>query len=562
MVAPTDQVGQYTSPPLQNLDRANAWLETLPRDNLDAARAHILHVMGTFAHSPELLTVDGVNTLLHLDEGCQPVLVDILRHFLKNPSTDGAMTSALCRDMETIYGELAGAYARFVRTYHETRTSTKQIANFMALVMGRALYSLGNRAKWHFFRQHVVDEDVWITAHSVYQFAELDGLLATKLALYARPYEISSTPGALYIRAVMLDTLSGGNFSPTQIETSDHWLTSWSVHGSPEHRYVPEKHFYATNLNIATGARRAHATKTNEDNRYLQTDFLAIEIARAKDRLREGEIQFGLGFIAKQPIAEYLSLLDRLSLLWSPEEVARNQRNDKRVPINHETVQAVRGLNGLCECARQDYEKAHGPIDLNRGLSRDEEMDLQVYGFITERTRAKLRSRPLDATQPIPAVEQWQLTDESINGYGVSFPSTEYRNLKLGALVGLKRRRSERWVVGVVARLQNKKSPDESIAGVEIFAHAPVIVIVNEDVAASSAETSRSSWGLFIPGDKQAGRRDSLVIDGALYASKKRILMSARNVRYIVQLNAVLRSGDGWHRIEFEVVGKREVSQK
>ena len=72
MAAPTDRVGQYTGPPLQNLDRANAWLETLPRDNLDAARAHILHVMGTFAHSPELLTVDGVNTLLHLDEGCSP----------------------------------------------------------------------------------------------------------------------------------------------------------------------------------------------------------------------------------------------------------------------------------------------------------------------------------------------------------------------------------------------------------------------------------------------------------------------------------------------------------
>ena len=562
MVTPTDQVGGYTSPPLQNIDRANAWLETLPRDNLDAARAHILHVMGTFAHSRELLTVDGINTLLHLDEGCQPVLVDILRDFLQSRSNDGTTINELCRDMETIYGELADAYSRFVRVYHETRTSTKQIAQFMALVMGRALYNLGNRVKWNFFRQRVVDEGVWTTAHSVYQYAELDGLLATKLALYARPYEISSTPGALYIRTVMLDTLSGGNFSPTQIETSDHWLTSWSVHGSPEHRYVPEKHFYATNLNIATGARRAHATKTNEDNRYLQTDFLAIEIARTKDRLREGEIHFDLGFIAKQPIAEYLSLLDRLSLLWSPEGVARDQRSSKRVPISHETVQAVRGLNGLCECARQDYEKAHGPIDLNRGLSRDEEMDLQVYGFITERTRAKLRSRPLDATQPIPAVEQWQLTDESVNGYGVSFPSTEYRHLKLGALVGLKRRRSERWVVGVVTRLQNKKLPDESVAGVEIFTHAPVIVIVNEDVAASNAESSRSSWGLFIPGDKQAGRRDSLVIDGALYATKKRILMSARNVRYIVQLNGVLRSGDGWHRIEFEVVGKREVSQK
>ena len=562
MVTPTYSVGGYTNPPLQNLDRANAWLETLPRDNLDAARAHILHMMGSFGHSRELLTVDGVNTLLHLDEGCQPVLIEILREFLQRPGDNLAQINELCRDMDAIYRDLSDAYARFIRVYHETRTSTKQIAQFMALVMGRALYCIGNRAKWNFFRQRVMDESAWITAHGVYRFAEKDELLTTPIMLYARPYEISSNPGALYVRTVMLDTLSGGNFLPTQIETTDHWLTSWSVKNIPDKGYIPETHFYSTNLNFAGGARRAHAPKTNEDNRYLKTDYLAIEIGRAKDRLREGEIQFGLGFIAKQPIGEYLSLLERLSRLWSPESVARDQRGDKRVEITDEVVQAIRGLNGLCECARQDYEKAHGPMDLNRGLSRDEEMDLQVYGFITERTRTKIRSRPLDATQPIPAIEQWQLRDESIQGYGVSFPSTQYRHLKLETLVGLKRRRSERWVVGVVTRLQNRKHPDESIAGIEIFTHAPVIVIVNEDVSASNAETSRSSWGLFIPGDKQAGRRDSLLIDGAIYAAKKQILMSARNVRYIVQLNNVLRSGDGWHRIEFEVVGKREVAQK
>ncbi len=562
MVAPTDQVGGYTNPPLQNLDKANAWLDTLPRENLDAARSHILHTMGSFGHSRELLTVDGINTLLHLDEGCQPVLIDILREFLQRPGDDLARTNELCRDMDAIYGELAEAYARFIRVYHETRTSTKQIAQFMAMVMGRALYCIGNRAKWNFFRQRVVDDKAWTMAHSIYRYAEMGGLLGTPLALYARPIEISSTPGALYVRTVMLDTLSGGNFQSTQIETADHWLTSWSVRHIPDQGYIPEKHFYATNLNVASGARRAHAPKTNEDNRYLKTDYLSIEIARTKDRMREGEIQFGLGFLAKQPVSEYLSLLDRLEKLWSPESVAQDQRGEKRVPISDESVQAIRGLNGLCECARQDFEKAHGPMDLNRGLSRDEEMDLQVYGFITERTRAKLKSRPLDATQPIPAIEQWQLRDESVNGYGVAFPSTQYRHLKLGTLVGLKRRRSERWVVGVVTRLQNKKHPDESLAGIEIFTHAPVIVIVNEDISASNAETSRSSWGLFVPGDKQAGRRDSLVIDGAIYATKKRILMSARNVRYVVQLNNVLRTGEGWHRIEFEVVGKLDVVQK
>ncbi|MEO6024909.1 MAG: hypothetical protein ABIP64_17710 [Burkholderiales bacterium] len=548
----------FTNPPLQNLERAHAWLDTLPSEDLHAARKHTLQVMETFSQSRELLTVDGITTLLHLDEGCQPVLVGILREFLQNPSLDTGDGVEVCRDMDRIYGELLNAYARFVRVYHETRTSVKQIAQFMALVMGRGFFSLGQRAKWNFFRQQIMDQEAWKTGHGLYRFAEQDGLLSTRFSLYVRPYEIISAPGALYVRAMMLDTLSSGNLSAEKIETADYWLTTWSTQMTPDLGYVVDKHCYSTNLASSHGARRTLAPKTHEDNRFFPTDHLAIEIQRTRERLREGEIQFDRGIIPQQPVATYLSLLDTLEQLWAPTAIAQDQRNQRRVAISNESVQAVRGLNGLCESARQDYERAHGPMDLNRGLSRDEEMDLQVYGFITERTRSKLRSRPLDATQPIPAVEMWQLRDESVNGYGVSFPSTQYRDLKLGALVGLKRRRAERWVVGTVTRLQNKKAPDESFSGIEIFSHSPVIVIVNEDTSGNLAETSRSTWGLFIPGDKQADRKDSLIIDGALYATKKHILMSARNVRYIIRLDKVLRSGDGWHRIEFDVVGKKE----
>ena len=548
----------FTNPPLQNLERANAWLDTLPRDDLHAARKHILQVMESFSQTRELLTVDGITTLLHLDEGCQSVLVDILREFLREPNLDNGDGIEVCRDMDRIYGELLNAYTRFVRVYHETRTSVTQIASFMALVMGRGFFALGQRAKWNFFRQQVMDQEAWKLGHGLYRYAEQDKLLTSRFSLYARPYEIVSAPGALYVRAMMLDTLSSGNLRPDQIETADHWLTAWSTQMTPDHVYVDDKHFYSTNLESTQGARRTLAPKSHEDNRYFPTDHLAIEIQRTKERLREGEIQFDRGIISKQPVNEYLTLLDLLEKLWAPTAIAQDQRTERRVAIHNESVQAVRGLNGICESVRQDYERAHGPMDLNRGLSRDEEMDLQVYGFITERTRSKMRSRPLDATQPIPAVELWQLRDESVNGYGVSFPSTQYRDLKLGALVGLKRRRSERWVVGIVTRLQNKKAPDESFAGIEIFSHSPVIVIINEDIAGNLAETSRSTWGLFIPGDKQTERKDSLIIDGAMYASKKKILMSARNVRYVIRLDRVQRAGEGWHRIEFEVVGKKE----
>ena len=100
-------------------------------------------------------------------------------------------------------------------------------------------------------------------------------------------------------------------------------------------------------------------------------------IERSKTELRQGKVH-DVSFLPLPGAAERLALLQRSSRLWSLPVQSHDERGHSRVPIEDKSAAAVRGLNAICEVARRDYEVRHGPIDLHKGTSRDEEMDMQL----------------------------------------------------------------------------------------------------------------------------------------------------------------------------------------
>jgi cyclic-di-GMP-binding protein len=547
---------EITTPFLASPERVSAWLDSLPQNDLNAARAQVANVLPRLAQSREPLTVDGVTMLARLEQGCAGILTDVLRLYLKDTQSKSA-SEVMRHDMNTIFAALGEAYTRFVVTYHETRTSVRQVAPLMALVITRGLYALGNQAKWAFFTQDSPPADCWRQMHVLYEYAEKDGIDTMSVNLFERPYEVASSCGGMYIRSMLLSTLNNGSFSAREVETADNWLVNWTANHAPNRLFMEEEHFYATMLHSAELPFRIRGPLNDPNARYIKTARLMIEIERAKTRIEEGHAQHDMGFVAVQPLADSAGLLDRLVHLWAPASVMSEQRKNRRVKVEDEAVSAVRGLNGICESARQDYERANGPMDVNRQLTREEEMDLQVYGFITERTRSRLRSKPLDATQPIAALEGWTLVDESVEGYGIAFPAGTYRELKLGMLVGIKRRKAERWFVGSVVRVRTNRASNQTFAGVDLISLSPVIVTLGEDIPDAPVKTTQLVWGLFLPGNKTPENPDTLLVDSALFQPRRQLVMGARNVRYSVRVGKSVRSGEGWHRITFQVLGKR-----
>ncbi len=544
-----------TSPLFSTLEKVDTWLSVLPRDDLTAAREQIAKALQRLTESRTFLTVDGVNALVRFDEGCLPTLNDILRRYLDKGGTGN--TEQVRADMEAIQGLLGRAYCDFVVTYHQTRSSAKQVAQLMALAICRGIHALTNQAKWGYFARETPPADCWRQIHLLYRWAEQDEVDTRPVTLYPRPHEIVTSCGGLYSRASLLSTLNSGAFSATQIETADHWLLTWTAKLTLQRMFMAGEHFHASLINSSQPPMRVRAALDDDNARYIRTQSLALEIERARARLQDGAAQRDMGFIAVQPLAESALLLDRLAELWVPDSLRADQRKERRIKVDSEAINVVRGLNGVCESARQDYERAHGPLDLNRGLSREEEMDLQVYGFITERTRSKLRLRPLDATQPIPALEGWTLIDESLTGYGAAFPAGTYRDPKLGTFVGIKRRKTERWAVGTIVRVRTNRTTRETYAGIEILSFSPVIVTLGEDAPDAALKTSQLVWGLFLTGDKSRGETDTLLIDNFTYSSSRAMVMGARNVRYAIRLGKSVRKGEGWQRVTFEVAGKR-----
>lgn len=553
---PFGKVAVNLAPFLATTERVKSWLAELPADNPNVARKEIATALERLLHANNALTLDVINALVQLDEGCHPILTDVLRRYLTDNLSEEEREE-IRSDMESIYGHLGHAYTRFVIGYHNARTSARPIAQLMALTIARGLNALTNQAKWAYFNRDAAPASCWEQIHALFEYAEFNEIEGRTVTLYSRPLEIVTSCAGLYCRSVLLSSLNSGVFAPRHIETTDHWLTAWTPNSQVYTTYAPEAHFYAGILRSNEVPTKVHENVESPYARYIRTDNIALEIQRAATRVKQGAAQHEMGFIATQPLGEAAELLDRLSRLWSPEIARSNQRTNQRVAVDNEAISVVRGLNGICESARQDYERAHGTIDLNRGLTREEEMDLQVYGFITERTRSKLRARPLDATQPIPALEGWTLQNESIVGFGASFPTGTYRDPVAEVLVGIKRRKSERWGVGSVVRVRTNRITGETLVGIEIISLSPVIVTLGDNLPEAELRTSQLSWGMFLPEDAKSDMGISLLIDTAAYTYNRIMIMGARNVRYSIRLGHVMRTGERWSRVGLEVLEKR-----
>jgi len=69
--------------------------------------------------------------------------------------------------------------------------------------------------------------------------------------------------------------------------------------------------------------------------------------------------------------------------------------------------------------------------------------------------------------------------------------------------------------------------------------------------------TRDTQWALFLPGDRTQGRTDSLLVDIALYGQGRKYILQARNVSYFITMTRVIRRGEGWQRVGFDVLSKR-----
>jgi hypothetical protein len=528
-----------------------------PAEDILAAVDEVARLVLAFNQSPEDPTPNRLEALMTADAGCQGLLQEFRVQCLQRPS--GAPDSEEgWSALDSVHRQFARCYEKFLLA-HRDAAQGSAAEGHLATIAARLLYHIATLAKLSTFRALPLDSRLWRLAHQVFSYAELEDVSQRVIALYSQPERIETTCEFVYARLLLLDTLNASGFTPRQVDVVDSWLSEW-ISNDLLHREFSDGGFrYQVDIASESGPTRLMGAPYPDSVRFIDTEAICVQVERLRRALRSGEVTGLLTLSAGFKGVEFVELLDRLERIWSLAWMGQDQRVHRRERVEDGWLEVVLSLTELCKAARRETEGSSEPRR-SGALTAAEEMDIKIYGFVTERTRARLAEAP---GQP-GGIEKWKIFDRSERGFGTVLPSGADAGLRSGSLLGVRLAGAKRWGVGVIARRVVLRDSGEVFIGIEVLSPTPVIVSIEpagRELAVASPLTipagRENCWALFLPGAAEEKRPDTLVIDSSMYSTARQFRLAARNVSYTIRMNRILGKGEGWQRVGFEVLAKR-----
>jgi hypothetical protein len=273
-------------------------------------------------------------------------------------------------------------------------------------------------------------------------------------------------------------------------------------------------------------------------------------LGELRESLKNGSPPSDIGLTKDVRPAEALDLLEHLSRQWSPL-LGREQRRQPRQAIK-KLVTLVHGLPDIITCLRHATDESDGVYTPQ--LIYDEIADVQVYGFVTNRTR---EHTPQGSKLPavLAGIESWVMQNESECGYGAVVETNERDWLRIGTLVAIQATRDGTWVLGILRRL-SRTNERESSVGIETLPDTPEVVMLYgkgrklegysvDGVDSVGAELPVAAIRLSAsePG------KICLVMDPADYQHHGILEIRGLDERQTILLNHPTERGEGWVRV-------------
>ncbi|MGE5320261.1 MAG: hypothetical protein ACM3KD_08775, partial [Hyphomicrobiaceae bacterium] len=344
-----------------------------------------------------------------------------------------------------------------------------------------------------------------------------------------------------------------GTLYPRQLDLVDRWLCNWHEPLRLDSRIDTKVHNFVVDLSADHGPRRVRKPDSDRPLRFWATANLLQKLQELHAALQAGRPPAQLGLTDTARTAESLELLEHLQRQWA-SLATREQRRAPRESIKR-LVDVTHGLNALIRQIRTaDAPAKASPY--GTGLNYPEADEVQVFGFVTGRTRERVSQMTLPVNQNSSDVERWVMHDESEYGYGAVVESRDKDWLRVGALIGIKSRDAREWQIGIVRRL-SRLNDDTSSVGIETLAETPSLTLLHDTVAPGYTVNGFDNSGATLPhpGLWLDGEQKTLIIDPIHFTLGKvfEVHGGAQENKVIALGNPVERS-DGWTRVIAEPV--------
>jgi len=546
--------GKENDNPLANIKAASRWLENLPIGDAFKCQQSILSEFKRFNENSTQFTKDRLAVLMLLDEKSQDLQDTLVRQYLRNPRMSRSVESQLWHAVYGLYWEVARGYHAFA-LYFALGSGKGSHETQLPLITLRGIRAFGQLLKWRAIRYQPAGEKLWLRLHNLFRIAENAGFQRQSQQVYADT-PAASTCETEYLHILMLNLANSGTLYPKQIDLLDHWLNGWHRLLKLDTQQNPDIHHFVVDLSADHGPRRVRKLDADKPMGFWGTSDLMLKLDELYAALHEGIPPVQLGLTESARTSESLELLEYLQHKWSTQS-SREQRRAPRESVKR-LVDVAHGLNAIIG----QIKAAGAPASVSpygTGLNYNEADDVQVYGFITDRTRERVSHMQVPVTPSSPDVERWVMQDESECGYGAIVESRDKDWLRVGALVSVKSHDATSWRLGVVRRL-SRLNDDTSSVGIETLAETPILVMLYDTTTTSSytvngVDNSNSNLphsSLWLA--SSAGGTDSVIIDPIHFMPGKVFQVHGAPEHTFIALGKPVERSEGWIRAIAEAV--------
>jgi hypothetical protein len=435
-----------------------------------------------------------------------------------------------------------------------TRSEKNAYEQLIPLITLRAIRAFGHLLKWRSIRYLPAGEKLWLRLHNLYRIAESEGFHRQSLLAYTDDDTACNCESA-YLHTLMLSLANSGTLYPKQLDLLDIWLKSWQAQLQLDTRLTPDTPSFVVDLSADHGPRRARKPDADKPMRFWDTSTLLLKLDELVAALREGSTPEQLGLTEHARTPESIELIEHLKLSWSALS-AREQRRAPRESMKR-MFDVAHGLSAITN----QIKVVNAPANVSpygSGLNYDETDDVQVYGFVTERTRERVSQMQAPVVRHSPEVESWVMQDESECGYGAIVESRDKDWLRVGALICLKPHEAALWQLGIVRRL-SRLNDDSSSVGIETLAATPALVMLYDTPSPSSytvngvdqSSASLPHASLWLDSTPEPG---SVIIDPVHFMPGKTFLVQGVPELKRIALGKPIDRSEGWIRVMVEPV--------
>lgn len=531
--------GKKDEHPLARESGLTQIIEELPADNPVMALEELAHWLLALSTAEGISLKERVKRLARIDQSAQKYERASRRQYTDTPRMHKVIEERIWNASFDFLEATINAHLRCIENLPQKGDYNEQD---LAIVIMRTFRRLDLQTHWLHLRYRPIPPALWERIFFVIKFAEEHSLLQLPVTLNSAS-NVQTTAEREMLKLLMMSVSAPEHLTKTQIDLA-HLLT----HNLAETfcwEQIPNGST-VFHVDFSKPKTPVRLTKVSEHH-FMSRCFGSGDAVRALvvglKQLEQGGVPATLGTIdfSNYKREDLLEVVAHLSQSWCKMGTRHeHQHFDKRHAERKQAfyrINVVHSFNVLCdELARSNVLPTtpvpNAPTAQNENIAYHEQVDMKIYGFVTDKTRDKVQQlQALQAKIPTSALsigddddetESWVVENVSLMGYGATIAGLKVDWVRSHTIIGIQPDNAP-WQIGVIRRVASE-SVENAQVGIQILANNPNAAMLRPADSelsiwetAADTQTYHHTPGIFIRKEPPYQDEESLLLASGSY---------------------------------------------